>query len=140
VLAARLKRSHKNKYVRSARTLLGLKSSADITAYPAFYLFVQQHCPSVVNGQMNLEAWLQEPIFLADIGWAEWRRIARQHTSGCNAQSSAHQLQHIRQTASTPTWEGTRAMLCFVTSAAAAAFLSPCSCVVHHDVAAKRSC
>ena len=74
VLAARLKRSHKNKYVRSARTLLGLKSSADITAYPAFYSFVQQHCPSVANGEMDLEAWLQEPIFLADIGWAEWRR------------------------------------------------------------------
>ena len=28
VLAARLKRSHKNRYARSARTLLGLKSSA----------------------------------------------------------------------------------------------------------------
>jgi hypothetical protein len=57
--------------------LLGLKSSADITAYPAFYAFVQQHCPSVASGAdgvMDLEAWLQEPIFLADIGWAEWRR------------------------------------------------------------------
>ena len=80
VLAARLKRSHKKQYVRSARTLLGLKSSADITAYPAFYSFVQQHCPSVANGEMNLEAWLQEPIFLADIGWAEWRRyLSKSH-------------------------------------------------------------
>jgi hypothetical protein len=74
VLAARLRRSHKSKYVRSARILLGLKSSADITAYPAFYAFVQQHCPSVASGVMDLDAWLQEPIFLADIGWAEWRR------------------------------------------------------------------
>lgn len=71
VLAARLKRNHKTKYVRSARKLLGLKSSADITAYPAFYSFVQEHCPSVASGMMDLEAWLQEPIFLADIGWAE---------------------------------------------------------------------
>jgi hypothetical protein len=78
VLAARLKRTHKNKYVRSARMLLGLKSSADITAYPAFYLFVQQHCPSA--SEMDLEAWLQEPIFLADIGWAEWRRyLSKSH-------------------------------------------------------------
>jgi hypothetical protein len=74
VLAARLKRTHKTKYVRSARLLLGLKSSADITAYPAFYAFVQQHCPSVAGGVMDIEAWLQEPIFLADIGWLEWRR------------------------------------------------------------------
>ena len=73
-LAAQLKRSHKSKYVRSARTLLGLKSSADITACPAFYHFVQQHCLVVASGVMDLEAWLQEPIFLADIGWAEWRR------------------------------------------------------------------
>ena len=70
VLAARLKRSHKNKHMRSARVLLGLKSSADITAYPAFYSFVQQHCPSVASGVMDLESWPQ-PIFLADIGWAE---------------------------------------------------------------------
>ena len=78
VLAARLKRSHKSKYVRSARLLLGLKSSADISAYPAFYAYVQEHCPSVAcagtNGEMDIEAWLQEPIFLADIGWLEWRR------------------------------------------------------------------
>ncbi len=80
VLAARLKRSHKNKYVRSARILLGLKSSADITAYPAFCSFIQQHCPSVASGVMNLDAWLQEPIFLADIGWAEWRRyLSKSH-------------------------------------------------------------
>ena len=83
VLAARLKRSHKNKYVRSARMLLGLKSSADITAYPAFYSFVQQHCPSVASGTdgvVDLDAWLQEPIFLADIGWSEWRRyLSKSH-------------------------------------------------------------
>ena len=80
VLAARLKRTHKNKYVRSARMLLGLKSSADITAYPVFHAFVQQHCPSVADGVMDLDAWLQEPIFLADIGWAEWRRyLSKSH-------------------------------------------------------------
>ena len=76
VLAARLKRSHKSTYVRSARLLLGLKSSADMSAYPAFYAYVQEHCPGVAgtNGEMDIEAWLQEPIFLADIGWLEWRR------------------------------------------------------------------
>jgi hypothetical protein len=77
-LATRLKRSHKNNYVRSARSILGLKSSADITACPAFYAFVQQHCPSVASSctgtLADIEAWLQEPIFLADIGWSEWRR------------------------------------------------------------------
>ena len=83
-LAAQLKRSHKSKYVRAARTLLGLKSSADITACPAFYSFVQQHCAFVASGVMDLEAWLQEPIFLAGIGWAEWRRypVLRQIVQG----------------------------------------------------------
>jgi hypothetical protein len=71
VLAARLKRTHQTKYVRSARLLLGLKSSADITAYPAFYAFVQQHCPSVAGGVMDIEAWLQEPIFRPTLaGWS----------------------------------------------------------------------
>ena len=76
-LATRLKRSHKNKYVRSARDLLGLKSTADTTACPAFYSFVQEHCPSITSGTggtMDIEALLREPLFLADIGWAEWRR------------------------------------------------------------------
>jgi hypothetical protein len=74
-LAARLKRSHKSKYVRSARSLLGIKSSADITACPAFYTFVQQHSSGIASaGQsMDIDAWLQEPLFLADIGWSEWR-------------------------------------------------------------------
>jgi hypothetical protein len=80
VLADQLKRRHKSKYVRSARALLGLRSSADITAYPAFYALIQQHCPSVASGVMDLDAWLQEPIFLADIGWAEWRRyLSKSH-------------------------------------------------------------
>ena len=76
-LATRLKRSHKNKYVRSARAILGLKSSADITACPAFYAFVHEHCPSVATctgAVADIEALLREPIFLADIGWSEWRK------------------------------------------------------------------
>ena len=74
-LAFRLQRSHKSRYVHSARRLLGIKSSADIAACPAFYSCVQQHCPSVATGVMDVEAWLQEPVFLADIAWSEWRRL-----------------------------------------------------------------
>ena len=73
-LAAKLKQTSKRNYVRAARTVLGLKSTADITACPAFYHFVQQRCPKIASGVIDIAAWLQEPIFLADIGWSEWRR------------------------------------------------------------------
>ena len=73
-LAAKLKETCRTKYVHAARTLLRLKSSADISAHPAFYTFVQQHSPSIARGVIDVEAWLKEPIFLADIGWSEWRR------------------------------------------------------------------
>ncbi len=81
-LAAKLKQSHRNQYTRTARTLLQLKSSADITACPAFYEFVQQHCSTTTTGggMIDIEALLREPIFLADIGWSEWRRyLGKQH-------------------------------------------------------------
>ena len=79
-LAAKLKQSCRTKYVHTARTLLRLKSSADICAYPAFYDFVQQHCPAITSGVVDVEAWLKEPIFLADIGWSEWRRyLGKRH-------------------------------------------------------------
>ena len=46
-----------------ARTIVHLQSSADITAYPALYEFVQQHCPSTAsNGARDMEAWLKEPL------------------------------------------------------------------------------
>ena len=38
---------------------------------------MQPHYPSVASGAdgvMDLEAWLREPMFLADIDWVEWRR------------------------------------------------------------------
>ena len=82
-LAAKLKQSHRNQYTRTARTLLQIKSSADITACPAFYEFVQQHCSTTTTtggGMIDIEALLREPIFLADIGWSEWRRyLGKQH-------------------------------------------------------------
>ena len=79
-LAANLKLSCRTKYVHAARTLLRLKSSADICAYSAFYEFVQQHCPTISSGVVDVEAWLKEPIFLADIGWGEWRRyLSKRH-------------------------------------------------------------
>ena len=79
-LAAKLKLSCRTKYVHAARTLLRLKSSADICAYPAFYDFVQRHCPTVASGAVDVEMWLKEPIFLADIGWSEWRRyLSKRH-------------------------------------------------------------
>ena len=79
-LAAKLKQTRRNKYSHAARTLLRLKSSADITACPAFYDFVQQHCPTIAHGVTEAEAWLKEPVFLADIGWSEWRRyLSKRH-------------------------------------------------------------
>ena len=79
-LAAKLKQTRRNKYSHAARTLLRLKSSADITACPAFYDFVQQHCPTIASGVVDVEAWLKEPVFLADIGWSEWRRyLGKRH-------------------------------------------------------------
>ena len=79
-LAAKLKLSRRTKYVQAARTLLRLKSSADICAYPAFYEFVQRHCPSMASGVVDVEAWLKEPIFLTDIAWSEWRRyLSKRH-------------------------------------------------------------
>ena len=79
-LAAKLKLSCRTKYVHAARTLLRLKSSADISACPAFYGFVQQHCPNVASGVVDVEAWLKEPILLANIGWGEWRRyLSKRH-------------------------------------------------------------
>ena len=73
-LAAKLKQRAKKNYVRLARSILGLKSSADIAACPAFYDFIQWHCPIIAGGVIDVQVWLQEPIFLADIGWSEWRR------------------------------------------------------------------
>ena len=81
ILAHHLKLSSRRQYSRLARVLLGIKSSTDIAAYPAFFAFVQRHCPSVaaataekhVNEEV-MSQWLTEPLFIADIGWTEWRR------------------------------------------------------------------
>ena len=54
--------------------MLGIKSTADVSAYPAFYSFVQQSCPSVASGIVDVEAWLKEPALAADISWTAWRR------------------------------------------------------------------
>ena len=76
VLAVRLKATHRSRFTEAARRLLGIKSTADIAAYPAFYSFVQQHCSSVAcaQGVVDVEAWLKEPVLVADISWTAWRR------------------------------------------------------------------
>ena len=74
VLAARLKATQQSTFTKAARQLLGIMSTADIAAYPAFYLFVQQHCPKVATGVVNVEVWLKEPVLAADISWTAWRR------------------------------------------------------------------
>ena len=81
VLAARLKeREHRSKatqhtsFAEAARRLLGIKSPSDVAAYPAFYSFVQQHCPSVAASDIDVESWLKEPVLIADISWTAWRR------------------------------------------------------------------
>jgi hypothetical protein len=86
VLAHHLKRSSRHQYTRLARQVLGIKSSSDIAASPAFYDFVQRHCPSIAlsaQGMMTEEVmsqWLREPLFIADISWTEWRRyLSKSH-------------------------------------------------------------
>ena len=87
VLAHHLKQSSKRQYSRLARQVLGIKSSTDIAAYPAFFDFVQRHCPSIAaataQGEMTEETmaeWLREPLFIADISWTEWRRyLSKSH-------------------------------------------------------------
>ena len=78
VLAVRLKTTHRARFTAAARRLLGIRSTADIAAYPAFYAFVQQHCPSIALActtvNVDVEAWLKEPVLIADISWTAWRR------------------------------------------------------------------
>ena len=74
VLAARLKATHRTTFTEAARRLLGIKSTTDISAYPAFYSFVQQCCPSVAGDVVDVDAWLKEPVLVADFTWASWRR------------------------------------------------------------------
>ena len=76
VLAVRLKATHRTRFTEAARRLLGIKSTADIATYPAFHAFVQQHCPSVARARdvVDVEAWLREPVLVADISWTAWRR------------------------------------------------------------------
>ena len=74
VLAARLKATEDGTFTEAARRLLGIKSTADVSAYPAFYSFVQKHCPSVSSGIVDLEVWLKEPVLVSDISWTAWRR------------------------------------------------------------------
>ena len=76
VLAVRLKATHRTKFTEAARRLLGIKSTADIATYPAFHAFVQKHCPSVARARdvVDVEAWLKEPVLVADISWTAWRR------------------------------------------------------------------
>ncbi len=71
-LAHRLKANSQKCYKRLARDTLGLKSPTDIAAYPALYEFIQHHYPSL--GSVPTEAWLENPIFTADMTWAEWKR------------------------------------------------------------------
>ena len=72
MLAHRLKFTSQNCYKRLARDTLGVKSPADIAAYPALYELVQHHYPSLDSA--GIEVWLENPIFTADITWTEWKR------------------------------------------------------------------
>jgi hypothetical protein len=72
ILAHRLKRTSQNCYKRLARDTLGIKSPADIAAYPALYELVQRHYPDLASS--GIDAWLLNPIFSADVTWSEWKR------------------------------------------------------------------
>ena len=73
MLVHRLKAtSPSNCYKRLARDTLGIKSSADIAAYPALYELVQHHFPTLASA--GVEEWLQNPIFSVDMTWSEWKR------------------------------------------------------------------
>jgi hypothetical protein len=72
LLAHRLKRTSQNSYRRLARQMLGIKSPADIAAYPALYELVQHHYPTLASA--GIDVWLDNPIFSADITWTEWKR------------------------------------------------------------------
>ena len=72
MLAHRLKFTSQNCYKRLARDTLGVKSPADIAAYPALYDLVLYHYPTLASA--GLEAWLENLIFMADITWTEWKR------------------------------------------------------------------
>ena len=72
ILAHRLKFTSQKCYRRLARETLGVKSPADIAAYPALYEFVQHHYPGLATSA--IEVWLGNPIFTADMTWTEWKR------------------------------------------------------------------
>ena len=72
ILAHRLKFTSQNCYKCLARDRLGLKSPADIAAYPALYEFVQHHYPGLASA--TVEEWLENPVFTADLTWTEWKR------------------------------------------------------------------
>jgi hypothetical protein len=81
VLAHHLKHTFSRQYSRLARDVLSIKSATDIATYPAFFDLVQKHCPSIAaataSGTVSetmVKQWLLEPLFIADIGWGEWRR------------------------------------------------------------------
>ena len=79
-LAHRLKQGSSRNYSRLARDVLGICSSADIAVYPALYELVQKCCPAIAAAgtttvsEVIMEGWLREPLFMADIGWSQWRR------------------------------------------------------------------
>ena len=72
ILTHRLKFTSQNSYKRLARETLGVKSPADIAAYPALYELVQHHYPTLASA--GIEVWLENPIFSTDITWTEWKR------------------------------------------------------------------
>ena len=72
ILAHRLKANARNCYKRLARDTLGIKSPTDVAAYPALYELVRHHYPGLVSA--TVEAWLENPIFTADVTWTELKR------------------------------------------------------------------
>jgi hypothetical protein len=94
ILAHRLKHSSQNCYKRLAGDTLGIKSPADIAAYPALYELVQYHYPNLASA--GIEAWLENPIFSADITWTAWKRYL----------TKAGQTHHRRRVAAVPRRDG----------------------------------
>lgn len=109
MLAHHLKHTSRQ-YTRLARDVLGIKSSADIATYPAFFDLVQKYCPTIANAtatgavtEAMVEEWLREPLFIADIGWGEWRKyLSKSYRHGpqlgaCRRNHTRHRFRLLLQ-------------------------------------------
>jgi hypothetical protein len=115
LLAHRLKRTSQNSYRRLARQMLGIKSPADIAAYPALYELVQHHYPTLASA--GIDVWLENPIFTGDVTWTEWKRyLTKQGSSKALVRSAVltdDSLQHqSRPLVRPPHRDNSHSMIC----------------------------